>query len=56
MATVYDDDRSPTPTRPPHPESDPRVNQPSVAESLIVLVFLGVISLLGLGLFGLLPR
>jgi hypothetical protein len=56
MASRFDHDRSLTPTRPPEPRDDGNANQPSVAESVIVLVFLGAISLLGLGLFGLLPR
>src|SRR5881409_3933415 len=55
MATVHEDDRTP-PGRPTAPRRRGASNQPSLAESLIVLVFLAVLSLLGLGLFELMPR
>jgi hypothetical protein len=56
MAAVSNDN----PTRITRPPATPKPvrddNRPALAESLIVLVYLGTLALLGLGLYGLMPR
>jgi hypothetical protein len=56
MAIVHDDERTPLVRRPPEPVAHGSESKPSFADSLIVLVFLGVLGLIGMGLFGLMPR
>jgi hypothetical protein len=56
MATEFDHDRKPIAKRAARRSPPNNAGDPSFSEGLIVLVFMAFLSLLGLGLFGLMPR